>query len=118
MFCARKEYLNKNVFLIQISTTFLNLGNAERNNIWISSLRYRESYISFSSFHLLLLLSSFIFYPVSSFRKHIMLSTPEQEEYLSRKNLHVYLAVMIVVSTCSHNRKRKRSGKSGKETEK
>jgi len=113
MFCARKEYLNKNVFLIQISTTFLNLGNAERNNIWISSLRYRESYISFFSFHLLLLLSSFIFYPVSS-----MLSTSEQEEYLSRKNVHVYLAVMIVVSTCSHNRKRKRSGKSGKETEK
>jgi len=37
---------------------------------------------------------------------------------VSRKNVHVYLAVMIVVSTCSHNRKRKRSGKSGKETEK
>lgn len=34
-----------------------------RSNIWISSLRYRESYTSFSSFHLLLLPSSFIFYP-------------------------------------------------------
>lgn len=93
-FAPVKNILIKNVFLIHRSATFLNLGGAQSaHNIWISSLRYRESYTSFSSFYLLLLASSFIFYPVS------MLSTPEREGYLFRKNVHVYLAVMIVVST-------------------
>lgn len=84
MFFGREEYLNKNVFLVQISTTFLNLA-VERNSIWISSLRYRESYTSFSSFHLLLLPSSFIFYPVS------MLSTPERGgTYLGKTYMCIY----------------------------